>query len=381
MIVKPIDVPDVPISTVLAANEFGFDLFRRMYAGYPNENWVTSPASLWFMLSMAIGGAAGETLKEMRRTMALHDDYSLVDLGRLRQIEEPLRADGTVRIANLLAVHDQYTLLPTFETYCRDVMGSETMRRSFADPATAAAINAWVAQITQGKINNILQGLSPADRIVLVNAIYLKAQWVKKFMDAEPDWFEGPAGRTTCMMMSKKERMRYAKHDGWRAVKIPYQGDRLSMLIVLPDQGVPLTQLISSLEITDLEQAMTSSLSMEVNLEMPRFKIEGTMEANLMAALQAMGMQSAFNPGAADFTPMSGKRDLFVGKVMQKAVIEVDEVGTEAAAATMMTFALSMSAKEESTSLRLDRPFFYCIVDEQTNLVLFNGVVNKPTEG
>lgn len=381
MIVKPIDVPGVPIATVQAANEFGFDLFRRMYTGYPNENWVTSPASLWFLLSMAIGGAGGETLSEMRRAMALHDDYSLIDLGRLRQIEDPLRADGTVRIANLLAVHDEHILLPSFERFCRSTMQSEIMRRSFADPATAAAINAWVAQITQGKITNILQGLSPQDRIVLVNAIYLKAQWVKKFIDAEPDWFEGPAGRTKCMMMSKKERLRYAKLDGWRAVKIPYQGDRLSMLIVLPDRGVSMTQLLDSLEIDDLEQALTASLSMEVNLEMPRFKIEGTMDANLMAALQAMGMQSAFSPGTADFSPMSGSRDLFLGKVMQKAVIEVDEVGTEAAAASMMQFKLSMSVKEESTSLRLDRPFFYCIVDEQTNLVLFNGVVNKPTEG
>ena len=378
MIVKPIDAMDVPISTVTAANDFGLDLFRRMYSSDTQGNWVTSPASLWFVMSMAIAGARGQTLNEIRTAMRLPEDYSLIDLGRLRQAEEPLKADGTVQIANLLVAHSTYELLPTFVSYCRDVMAAESWNLDFGDPKTVAGINAWISQVTRGKITDLLQGLSPNDRIALINAVYLKAQWAEKFDDGEADWFNGPTGRTQCYMMSKKERLRYARHDGYQATKIPYRDGKLSMMILLPDVNVPLDGLLARMSASDIQTLLQASLSIEVELEMPRFKIERTMGADMMNALRTMGMQSAFT-GTADFSAMSGRADLFVGQVLQRAVIEVDELGTEAAAATMMTLGIkSIAPKLDVARMRLDRPFFYAIVDEQTNLVLFNGVVNRP---
>jgi serpin B len=130
---------------------------------------------------------------------------------------------------------------------------------------------------------------------------------------------------------------------------------------------------------TDMRVMLEAGSTLEVELQMPRFKVETIVDPELKGALQAMGMRLAFTPDA-DFSPMSGTRDLFVSKVIQKAVIEVDEVGTEAAAATaMMLRTLSVTLKEDTVTLRLDRPFFYAIVDEQTNLVIFSGVLNDPS--
>jgi len=377
MMVRPLDVSDVPISTVEAANGFGLDLFQKMYITAPGENWVVSPASLWFVLSMAIGGARGSTLDEMRHAMKLGDDYSLVDLGRLRAVEASMGLDQIVRIGNLLAVHDQYHLLPTFVNFCKDVMGAEAWELDFGDQASADRINSWISDVTSGKIIDLVQGLSPADKLMLVNAVYLKAQWKKKFTDAVPDEFDSPGGKGPCQMMHKTEDLRYTKGDGWQAVKIPYTDNRLSMMIVLPDADVDLQRMVSTMDLDDLKMIGRSAMKVKVNLQMPRFKVERTMAGDMMQALKDAGMKSAFG-GGADFSAMSGVADLFVSQVVQKAVVEVDEVGTEAAAATAMTFMIKSATVTQEIGLRIDRPFFYSISDDLTGLVLFNGVVNRP---
>jgi serpin B len=272
-----------------------------------------------------------------------------------------------------------------FETEFLDVLATEygaglQLVDYKSDPETARAlINAWVDDITKRRIPELIpQGQITSDsRLTLVNAIYMKAPWLNTFTkDATaPAPFITIAGATVnAPFMHMRHDLKYAMEPGWQAVELPYMGDELSMIIVLPDAeaGASLGEAVAA-----VSSVSGLAVTREVTLSLPKFDIETAV--GLADVLTAMGMATAFSD-AADFTGMTTEEKLAIGAVIHQANITVDEEGTEAAAATaVVMMATSAPEPQVPVVLVVDRPFVFAVRDNPTGAVLFVGHIGDPT--
>ena len=355
-----------------SANEFAVQTFARMLRDDPDGNWVYSPASLWFVMGMAVIGARGRTLSEMMAAM------SLDDIGPLISARAEMLGASSVRMGNMLLCHDGYRLRPEFVEACESRMGAVAWARDFRDPGTVPEVNAWISEMTAGKITQLLGGLSENLRLVLINAIYFKSSWMEPFKDAVQKDFKHPAGTSPCWMMKReKDDIQYCEAANYRAVKLPYSDRRSSMVLILPNEGHTPASVVGQLTVSGWSSLMGAMRTNEVEVQLPRFRVERTMERELMKALYDMGVREAFSIESSDFSGMDPADMLYVQSIVQKAIVEVDEQGTEAAAATAMMFAMR-SISLGPTQIVFDRPFVYAIVDDVTGLVTFIGTVDRP---
>jgi serpin B len=238
-------------------------------------------------------------------------------------------------------------------------------------------INDWVAKQTEERIENLIpKGLiNPMTRLVLTNAIYFNAAWAYPFdedLTSDGVFHRLDGGEVTVPMMHQTESFGYAEGDGYQAVELPYDGDELSMVILLPASG----QFEAFEEALDVEQAnaiINALRGKEVVLTMPKFEFDS--EFSLRETLAALGMPIAFS-GDADFSGMTGTRELYIADVVHKAFVSVDEAGTEAAAATAVV--MEMSAIPETVEVTIDRPFIFFIRDIETGAILFVGRILNP---
>jgi serpin B len=246
------------------------------------------------------------------------------------------------------------------------------------DPEAARAlINAWVDDRTERRIPELL---SPGDvdaltRLVLVNAIYLKAAWQQPFPETStrPAPFTRPDGSTIDVpTMATSAEYAYAAGDGWRAVELPYVGGQLAMTILVPDDLAAFVDDLDAAAFAAITDALAPAM---VDLSMPKFGIE--TKADLVRTLAALGMPTAFDPERADFSGMTAAERLYVSAVVHQANIDVDEKGTEAAAATAVVMRAT-SQPAERVTLRVDRPFLFAIRDVPTGTILFLGQVADP---
>lgn len=356
-----------------AANSFAVGTFSRMLRDDPDGNWVFSPASLWFVLAMAADGAEGRTRDEMLSAMSLPDgtNPAIATCGSLRS------ASG-VRMGNMVLCHEGYGLVPEFVERCRANFSAEAWTRNLGDPRTVEDVNRWVSDVTVGKIPALLGGLDPLVRLILINAIYFKGTWVEPFKDAVPAYFHHPSGRSDCLMMKReKGDLRYGELPNFRVVRIPYADRRSSMVLALPNEGHTPASVLGHVLASGWRSVWDGMRETKVEVQLPRFRVERTMERELMQSLHDIGMREAFSVRDSDFSRMTPSNDLYVQSIIQKALIEVDEQGTEAAAATAMQFALR-SVSLGPIQIVFDRPFVYAIVDEVTGVITFIGVVNRP---
>lgn len=356
-----------------AANGFAIETFGRMVGGDPNSNWVYSPASLWFVLGMGAAGASGRTRDEMTGVMGIGGD-----LGPLVEARAGISGSSNLKMGNMVLCHDGYLVKQNFVDWCRAEMGSESWTRNFGDPKTVPEVNGWISDVTAGKIPELLGGLNPMLRMILINAIYFKGKWEEPFKDAVAKQFRHPDGPSECWMMKReKGELRYCQGDGFQAVKLPYADRRSSMVLMLPNEGHTPASVLGHLIVSGWQSVVGAMRTTEVEVQLPRFSIQRTMERELMSVLQQMGMRDAFSVRDSDFSRMTDANDLYVQSILQRALIEVDEEGTEAAAATAMMFALR-SVSLGPVQVVFDRPFVYAIVDDVTGLISFVGVVDRP---
>lgn len=369
-----------------AINAFGADLHARLVADRPDENLVFSPASILLALTMARAGAAGETASEMDAVLHVDDaDAFYPAVNALSAALDALNGEVqdaagetvelVLRIAN--ALWGQSGL--AFEQPFLDLLATEfgaglELVDFMADPEAArTAINAWVAEQTEDRIEELLaQGtITPDTRLTLVNAVYLKAPWQLTFersaTDDQP--FTLPDGSTVQVPTMFDER--YVSHrvaGGGAVVELPYAGDRLAMVLVLPEPDAdPTTVVIPSLEGLD---------SAKVRLSVPRWDTESSL--SLAEVLGALGMPTAFTD-AADFSGMTTQEQFVIGAVIHQANITVDEDGTEAAAATAVIMEATSAPVDEPISIVFDRPFLFAVRDRETGAVLFQGRVTDPS--
>jgi serpin B len=367
----------VSVGQLAAADAaFGTDLYVKL-AG--PGNLVLSPASIASALRMALIGARGETATELARALHLPDAAAAREANR-ELVTIPSGDDMTLNAVNTAWIDDHLRVLDSFLDQPVSVR-----RADFRDQPEQArqAINESVEEQTAGKIPNLLgRGLiSALTRLVLVNAIYLKARWQHEFPEAstrkEPFHPEG-SGAIPVDMMHLTERLAYHRGPHHQAVLLPYKSGPLAMAIVLPDG--PLSQF----QVGDLDgvagllrEVLAGTQEYQVDLRLPKFRTESSFR--LDDTLRSLGVERAFT-GAADFSGITADEQLGVSAIVHKAFIEVDERGTEAAAATavvMMRAALVRPPAKRKV-FTADRPFLFAVVETTSGLPLFLGQVTRP---
>jgi serpin B len=380
--------PDAATQAAAAIDAFGFDFYKSDLTS--GGNAVFSPTSIVLALSMAQAGARGQTASQM--DAVLHSAAGTGDGNGINSLDQSLAglsgtfkdANGkdlelTLRIANAPFAQRGLQLQPAYLYTLASKYGAGLRLVDFQNDPSGACdlIDGWVSDQTEGRIPRLLDSLDSATRLVLVNAIYLKAPWQTPFdeKNTNPEPFtrsDGSQVGVPTMGLNLSEG-RYASGSGWQAVELPYAGGSLAMTIVVPDD---LAAFEASLDAASFARITASLQPTDVDLTLPRFKIE--TKSDLSSVLARMGMPLAFDPDRADFSGITTQEQLYISKVVHQANIAVDEKGTEASAATAVEIAASLAPSKQVT-LHVDRPFIFAVRDTNTGAILFLGRVLDPS--
>ena len=379
-------VPGQTQALVDGNTAFACDLYAQLRS--QPGNLFFSPYSISTALAMTCAGARGDTEKQMTQVLHLGRDPAAVHraFGELqRLLAEADQQNGIqLRIANALWAQQSHPFLPAFLNIGKDDYQASLKLADFSTAAEAARrkINGWVAQQTKDRIQDILPpgSVDAATRLVLANAIYFKGAWAATFKKADtcpqPFYLSATSQKDTPLMHHLDE-VRYMETGDFQAVELPYRGEQLSMLILLPRRMDGCGQLETRLTPGLLSGALAQMQRRKVDLFLPRFKTESSFA--LSRTLAGMGMSDAFGP-KADFSGMDGARQLYISGVFHKAWVEVNEEGTEAAAATAVTVAALAvhRAPPPPPVFRADHPFIFCIRDTRSGSLLFLGRFADP---
>jgi serpin B len=386
---------DGPESFARGNNDFALALYAQLRR--PGANLFFSPFSIRTALGMTYAGARGETAAQLREALhfpptgeALHNAFS--------QIIRQLTASGgeyELELANSLWGQDGAPLQTAYVDLIARYYGGALNLVDFqrAADAACARINRWVEDRTRQRIRDIIPsgGLDADTRLVLVNAVYFKGKWVLPFWKpatrGEPFYLEG-SGQVRAKLMHEWVQIRHLQARGYQAVDLNYRGDDLSMLVLLPDRknGLPdLEKAFSAQMVTDCDTRMRVRL---IELYLPRFKLT-CATADLHPALNVLGVTHAFDRSLADLSGIDGRQPpheeaLFISAVLHKAFAEVDEEGTEAAAATVVglapTAAKGFNRPPPIPIFRADHPFLFAIRERKSGAILFLGRIADPTK-
>ena len=377
------------LATLVDGNsEFAFDLYQTLKD--IDGNLFYSPYSISLALAMTFAGTRGETEQQMADTLnfllpqdSLHTTFNGLDIDLNSRGEGARGKDGEgfrLNIVNAIWGQKDYEFLSEFLDVLAENYGAGLRTLDFvaAPEPSRITINDWVSDQTEGRIEDLIpQGaIDTLTRLVLTNAIYFNAAWQYPFneeatVDGTFNLLDG--AKITVPLMNQTESFGYVEGDNYQVVELPYDGQELSMVILLPKTG-QFEAFEDPMDFQEVRGIISDIESRQVNLTMPKFEFES--EFSLKKTLSAMGMPVAFSTNA-DFSGMTGNRDLFIDEVIHKAFVSVDEAGTEAAAATAVTMKLT-AAPTTPIRVTVDRPFIYLIRDIETGSMLFIGRVMNP---
>ncbi len=378
------------IKEAVAGNvEFAFDLYGKLRndpnATKPNGNLFFSPYSISTALAMTYTGARGETEKQM--AAALH--FTLPGprlhpaLGTLqKQLVRDEKSRGyQLLLANALWGPKGVSPLKEFLDLNKNYYGADFSQLDFANETEKSRqiINFWVEEKTKEKIKDLIPpgGVDAATLLVLTNAIYFKGEWKTKFEKEDTrlaDFAISEKDKVKVLLMHVKEDFKYYEDEKMQVVELPYKGDELSMVALLPLETEGIKELENTLTTESLNTLLSKMQTKKIDVYFPKFKIVwGTFSLN--RALITLGMRDAFGVGA-DFSGIYGGRGIWISNVFHKAFVEVNEEGTEAAAAT----AVVMMKADIELPFRADHPFIFIIKDNRTGSILFMGRVMNPAE-
>jgi serpin B len=390
---KPPEASTAVKTTVARSiNAFGLDYWRRV-APEPG-NRVISPASIVFAFAMTYAGAEGETAQELAKAFHFDEAGESLHVG-LADLMFGWNAEGAVElsVANRLFAEKTYEFQDAFVRLTADLYAAPMQPMDFRGNADGSRkeINAWVQQRTKDRIRDLLPpgSLDGTTRLVLTNAIYLEADWLIPFEKeaTHPAPFHAKRGDVQAPTMAMSEHLAFAADAGTgaRLLQLPYEGDQLAMLLVLPDAVDGLAAVEAKLDAAALERwaaAVDAPAAVQnVDLRLPKFVIDPADSTPLKDTLLAMGVKRAFDGENAQFGKMApGPPPLYISNAFHKAFIEVDEKGTEAAAATAVVMAEGGAAPSAPpVSFHVDRPFLFVLRDRVSGAVLFMGRVEDPT--
>ncbi len=380
---RPNTTPTMNSNLAAASNAFGFDLFQRLQHEAANKNVFLSPLSVTVALAMTYNGAAGETKNAMARALKIEGmDQAELNRASAELLKALKSSDPKIElaIANSLWARDGVRFKDDFLARNRQFFGAEISTLDFKNPQSAATINRWVNDNTKGKINRIIDRIDPQQVMFLINAVYFKGQWQKSFdkklTKDEPFYLLGGQQKQV-PMMAQSGKYLYYRGDKFQAVSLPYGDGGAYLYLFLPHEESSLADFLKGLSYQKWEGWLNSFRSTPGEVKLPRFKID--YEKTLNDALKDLGMGVAFNARQADFSGMRAERDLFISEVKHKAVAEVNEEGTEAAAATSVGIAVTSAIQtQQPFTFIADHPFLMAIRDSKTGAILFMGAVMEP---
>jgi serpin B len=389
---QPVVAGDNTTAVASGNNEFGWDLLHQLQT--ESGNLFYSPFSISSALAMTWAGARGDTEAQMAQTMHYNLDQASFHPafnGLMLALDSRAKAEGIeadkafkLHVANALWGQRGFSFVSSFLDTLALNYGTGMYLVDFQNNPEGARqdINNWVSKETEEKIKDIVPPgvIDPMTRLVLANAIYFKADWASEFEkdDTADQEFHLADGSTVSVpTMFQNGSFRFTAGNTLKAIELPYAGDQLSMVILLPHEG-QLEAVQAGLNSASLDTLLNSMEYKNVDLYLPKFKYEYSL--SLTDALVKMGMTDAFDASKADFSGMDGARDLYIGDVLHKAFVAVDEAGTEAAAATVVIMELTSMMPESAIEFRVDRPFLFVIRDIPTGTILFVGRVMNPSK-
>jgi len=368
-----------------ANNGFAFNLLKQLAHDQPAANIFISPYSAATVLQMVGNGAGGQTKAEMQQVLGTTGLSADAESAANHAIAQSLNGANTnviLTTANAIWYRAGAAVRPDFLARNRQFFGATVDALNFADPHCVDVINTWASDQTRGKIPRIVDDSitqSPPE-MFLANAVYFKGKWADPFQASDthdrPFHLRG-GGQKTIPMMTQSKTFTYRHGTGYQAVRLPYEGDNLAMYVFLPETNSSPEKLLAILN-GDKWQRVTKPgfAEKEGTLVLPKFKLEYSVE--LKAPLKALGMKTAFDQVAADFSGIAPQ--LFISDALQKTFVEVKEEGTEAAAVTgfqLQTVGIHMPPPDPFRMI-VDRPFLFLIEDRQTATILFMGVIFAP---
>jgi len=365
----------------LANSDFAFTLLTQLAAEEPGSNIFISPYSASMALQMVATGAEGATLAQMNDALCTTNlQESVVESGA-KEIAAIVNARNTNFVlitANAVWYRAGLPIFQNFITANRDYFGATVEGLDFDEPSAVNLINEWASEETHGKIDKIINGPIPADvEMFLANAVYFLGSWQSPF---SPSLTVGRiftldgGGQKTVPMMQQTAFFGYAATSSYQAVRLPYKGGDLAMYVFLPNAGSSVETVLSSLNGESWQQVTNGLKPENGNLSLPKFN--STYSASLVPPLEAMGMKTAFTPGA-NFSKISSLKPLYIGAVEQQALVEVNEAGTVAAAVTTITV-VTTAMPMLQFQMAVNHPFLFFIEDEQAGTILFSGIVYDP---
>ena len=375
----PRPLTQVETGIIDAGNQFTFDLFREAVRALPaDSNAFLSPFSASMALGMAMNGAAGSTLQAMQEALRV-GGMPLGDINQgyhgLLDLYTSIDRTTELLVANSVWVDQGFPVRPEFLASAREFFSAEA-RTLDLQTEGLVAINAWVREKTREKIPTLLEQINSDEIAFLVNAIYFKGKWRLPF-DPErttPQAFLGAGGVShNVPTMTMDEKIRYASRPGYAAADLLYGNGAFAMTILLPDEGSTPASVLATLTPASWRQLDTEYNEARVMLSLPKFKLE--YRRSLVEDLKALGMGIAFDQTQADFSGIASvaPERLYLTQVLQKAFVEVNEEGTEAAAAT----AVGVGVTSMPPSFIVNRPFLFIIRERLSGTSLFMGQVNE----
>ncbi|MCX7176298.1 MAG: serpin family protein [Proteobacteria bacterium] len=388
------NVSDTDKTTLASGNTaFALDLYRKLVSDPAQSagNIFFSPLSVSVALAMTYAGAHGATASEMAGALhfslpqeRLHPAFGWLDLQLMSRGQGAQGKDGQpfrLSVSNSLwgdaRSRFEAPFLDTLTQYYGAGMNLVDFRT--APEPSRTLINDWVARKTEQRIKDLLpQGsLTPDTRLVLVNAVYFNAAWQSKFQKyatASAPFNRLDAATVPVDMMNQDLVLPYAAGADYQAAELPYDGGELGMLVILPAAG-RYTQFEQAFDVTTFNSVLAALGNQYVRLGLPKFKVDGSF--SVKAAMQSLGMQTAFTD-RADFTGISTSEALLIQDIVHKSFADVDENGTEAAAATGVIMGTTSVPQAPTISFRADRPFLLFVLDKKTNTIVFSGRVVDP---
>jgi serine protease inhibitor len=364
---------------VNSANQFGLDIFQRVIASEPStKNVFISPTSISLALAMTLNGARNSTADSMEYALRLPDltsteinavYKSLID--GLSTVDEKV----LLKIANSIWYRNDFTVEQDFITVNQDYYNSEVKSLDFGDPSSKDIINGWVEDKTNGKIKDLLSQIDPSDVMYLINAIYFKGTWQIEFdkeKTKDAPFYLSDGSQKTVPMMNMEDTLNYYSNDLFRAVELDYGRGNYSMVLMMPNLEKSTDDIVQALTPENWNLWTEGFHKTDIILSMPRFKFD--YEKTLNEILMDMGMGIAFS-SFADFTGINHYGELEISYVKHKSFVEVNEEGTEAAAATIVAI------KEVSyldNNMIFNKPFIFAIREKSTEAVVFIGRVSDP---
>jgi len=367
-------------------SDFGIVLFKTLFNYEENRNLFFSPYSIWSALSLAYFGSEGETKAQLQRTLGVTNKMQTLSDWRKREQLYSKREKQNEYIFRL-ANRAYFDLAVNLRPCMQKVLNSETRVVNMTDtPALVSQVNNWVSNATKSRIRDLV---SPADvanaNMILANAAFFKGTWLYQFKKSKTQknvFYETESKFKFVPFMTQKGSFRYGASEslGASILELPYTGETVSMLILLPpfitgNQGF--SAMVNRLNASILAEELQNLWPTEMTVKLPKFTIEATVGDELKQALTSMGIKDIFDPNLADMTDFSASDNLAVGKTIHKAFVEVSEEGTEAAAATAL-ISFRVARPVQPIDFVADHPFLFLIYDNETENILFMGAYKTP---